>query len=419
MKILLVARGWGYRGGAEQYLISLVKALSQFGHKCVIMYARKTSNPVGEDVPVSAEYLIPSLDEFPNHNNIRDIEKVLEIIEREDIDIIYTREIRNYTILKTFIAHKPTIARFHGCISTCIRHGVKTFYLSRKICNHRLGYWCYLHGCFLSGEIKGNIWTKFMAVNKAKYTLGVFQKIKKVLVASQYIKNEFLKHGFKEQQIIVLPHNPAKISEIDEQNMSYDGNTVLFVGRIDRYKGVDILLKALVLVKHDFNAWIIGEGDYRKKCEHICKKLNLQDKVKFLGWVPNDDLHNFYLKTTLVIVPSIWAEPFSRVGMEAMGYARPVVAFDVGGNSDWLEDGETGFLVKRMDYKAMADKITLLLTNKLLAQKMGLNAYERALVKFNKIDYVKRLIEIFQSVILTHQSQKNRIIEPLKQGETN
>jgi glycosyltransferase involved in cell wall biosynthesis len=211
----------------------------------------------------------------------------------------------------------------------------------------------------------------------------------------------------------------VEIPALEENNLNYNSSVVLFVGRVVREKGVDILLKALSLVKNDFEALIIGEGPDHKRCERISKRLNLQNKVKFFGWVSNDTLHKLYLKATLAVVPSIWPETFGLVGIKAMKYAKPVVAFDVGGIADWLEDGETGFLVKQMDYKAMADKITLLLTNKLLAQKMGMNGYKKALVKFDKINYIERLIKIFQSVILTRQNQKNRIIDSLKQGETN
>lgn len=404
MKILLVARAWGYEGGVEQYFINLVKALSQFGHKSVIMHACKTANLPEEHIPLSAEYLIPSLEEFPNSDNIKDSEKVLKIIEDENVDIVYTAEIKNYVVLRAMIAHKPTIARFHGSVTTCIRHGVKTFYLSRRICNHKLGLWCYLHGCFLSKQIGGGV-SRLSSVIEGKRRLEAFRQVEKILVACHCQKNEFLSHGFKDQQVIVLPHNPAEIPEIEEREMSYDDNTVLFVGRIDRYKGVDILLKALAFVQHDFNAWIIGEGPYLEKCKHLCKKLNLQDKVKFLGWVPNDKLRDFYLKATLVVVPSIWPEPFATVGMEAMASARPVVAFDVGGNSELVEHGETAFLVKRMDYRDMADKITLLLANKPLAQKMGLNGRKRCLGKFNRTNYIEKLIEVFQSAI---ENKKNK-----------
>lgn len=404
MKILIVARAWGYEGGVEQYFINFVNALSQFGHKSVIMYARKTANPPEEHIPISAEYLIPSLEEFPNSDNIKDCEKVLKIIEDENVDVVYTAEIKNYVVLRAMIARKPTIARLHGSVTTCIRHGVKTFYLSRRICKHKLGLWCYLHGCFLSKQIGGGV-SRFSCVIEGKRRLEAFHQVKKILVTCHYQKNEFLNNGFKDQQIIILPHSPSEIPKIQERNMSYDDNTVLFAGRIDRYKGVDVLLKALTFVQHDFNAWIFGVGPYLEKCKHLCKKLNLQDKVKFLGWVPNDKLRDFYLKATLVAVPSIWPEPFTTVGIEAMASARPIVAFDVGGNSELVEHGETAFLVRRMDYRDMADKITLLLANKSLARKMGLNGRKRCLAKFNRISYIERLIEIFQSVV---ENEKNK-----------
>ncbi len=404
MKILIVARAWGYEGGIEQYLINLVKALHQFGHKSVIMYARKTDIPVKEQLPISAEYPIPSLDEFPDRYNIKDVEKVLKIVKEENIDIVYINEITNYAIIEALNTRKTTVAMLHGCQSTCLRHGVKTFYISRQICNHKIGVRCLLHGCFLSTHLKGKLWNKLNNIAKFQHRLEAYCKFKKLLVTSHYMKNELLKHGFKNGQITILPY-PVESLELKEDSLNCDDNIVLFVGRIDRYKGVDVLLKTLGFVQNDFEAWIIGEGPSRKKYEHICKKLNLQDKVKFLGWIINDDLRNFYLKATLVVVPSIWPESFGIVGIEAMACGKPVVAFDVGGISEWLEHGETGFLVKRMNYRTLADKITLLLADKSLARKMGLNGRKRCLVKFNRANYIEKLMEIFQSAI---ENKKNK-----------
>ena len=418
MKILLVASLWGYKGGIEQYLIDLVELLHQFGHKTIAMYAKKSDTPFEKEVPVSGEYLMPSLDEFPNHNNIKDVEKVLKIIEDEQIDVVYINEIKNYALIRALNKCRPTVGIAHGCQCMCLRDGLKIFLLTRRICEYKIGLACILHGCFLSRHPKWRFLPKFKNIVKSLHGLEAYREIKKMIVTTHYMENELIRHGFVSNQVPILPFF-VEIPALEENNLNYNSNVILFVGRIVREKGVDVLLKALALVKHDFEAWIIGEGPYRKRCERISKRLNLQNKVKFLGWVSNDTLHKLYLKATLVVVPSIWPETFGIVGMQAMKYGKPVVAFDVGGIADWLEDGETGFLVKRMDYRAMADKITLLLTNKLLAQKMGMSGYEKALVKFDKINYIERLIKIFQSVILTHQSQKNRIIEPLKQGETN
>ncbi len=399
MKILIVARKWdGYLGGLVQYLLNLVTLLHQFGHKSVIMFSQKSDTPFVEKPPVDAEYLIPSLDEFPNRHNLKDIAKIIKIIEDENIDIVFMNEIKNYAIIRALNMCRPTVAMMHACHYICLR-GFKTFRISRRICNNNLGFACILHGCFLRRHPERKFFPKFENIIKTRHRLEAYRELEKIIAPSRYIKNELIKHGFKNEQVPVLPPYPGESKGFQVNNLTYSNNIVLFVGRIVSYKGIDVLLKALSLVRCNFEAWIIGEGSYRNKCEYISKKLNLHDKVKFLGWVDNDNLHNFYSKAALVVVPSVCAEAHAMVGAEAMSYGKPVVAFDVGGNSDWLENGETGFLVKLMDYRAFADKITLLLTNKSLAREMGINGYKRYLVKFNKINYIERLIEIFQSVI--------------------
>jgi glycosyltransferase involved in cell wall biosynthesis len=351
-----------------------------------------------EKPPVDAEYLIPSLDEFPNRHNFKDIVKIKKIIEDENIDIVFINEIKNYAIIRALNMCRPTIGMMHACHYFCLR-GFKTFRISRRICNNNLGFACILHGCFLKRHPERKFFPKFENIIKTRCRLDAYRELKKVIAPSRYIKNELITHGFKNEQVTVLPPYAGERLGFQVKNLTYNNNIVLFAGRIVSYKGVDVLLKALSFVEANFEAWIIGEGSYRNKCEYISKKLNLQNKVKFLGWIDNDNLHNFYSKATLVAVPSVCAESHVMVGVEAMSYGRPVVAFDVGGISDWLENGETGFLVKLMDYRTFADKITLLLTNKSLAEEMGMNGYKKYLVKFNKINYIERLIEIFQSVM--------------------
>ena len=189
MKVLLVAKLWGYKGGIEQYLVNLVKLLHQFRHKSVIMYAHKSPNPIGEGVPVSAEYLIPSLDEFPNHNNIKDIEKVLKIIEDERIDVVYINEVRNYAIIRALNTCRPTVGMVHGCQCMCLKGGLKTFLLTRRMCEYKMGFACILHGCFLGRHPKWKLFPKFKNIVKSLHRLEAYRKLKKMITSIHNIKN--------------------------------------------------------------------------------------------------------------------------------------------------------------------------------------------------------------------------------------
>src|SRR5205807_3831612 len=123
--------------------------------------------------------------------------------------------------------------------------------------------------------------------------------------------------------------------------------------------------------KTDFECAVLGDGNHRSQCEHLCRKLGLDNRVRFPGFVLPHELAQYYRRCSVAAVSSVWPEPFGMVGPDAMRYGVPVVAFDAGGIREWLQDGENGFLVPWMDRAQFAERIQQLLTDKALARKMG------------------------------------------------
>ncbi len=92
-------------------------------------------------------------------------------------------------------------------------------------------------------------------------------------------------------------------------------------------------------------------------------------------------------------------EPFGKVGVESMANGRPVVAFDVGGISDWLIDGFNGYLVPSRDISLLSQKIGNLLSNQELLNKFGFNGRKHVEDKFSTDIHIQDLFRILSSVI--------------------
>jgi len=99
------------------------------------------------------------------------------------------------------------------------------------------------------------------------------------------------------------------------------------------------------------------------------------------------ELKEFYLEASLFAFSSLWPEPFGLAGPEAMRYGLPVVAFDAGAVSEWLHDGENGWLVPWGDTTAFAQRIEQLLQNKDLARELG----RRARLSVQKLEISRQL----------------------------
>ncbi len=168
---------------------------------------------------------------------------------------------------------------------------------------------------------------------------------------------------------------------------------LLFVGRIEPLKGIDTLLQALarmkqtgVLDRHEICLPVIG-GDASVSDEQMTvemsrlqsmrEELGLDDFVKFLGKKSQASLPYYYSAADILVMPSHY-ESFGLVALEAMACGTPVVASQVGGLNHLIEDGETGFLVPNQDSEALAEKLTILLDDHILHQRMGQKAVERA-----------------------------------------
>jgi D-inositol-3-phosphate glycosyltransferase len=157
---------------------------------------------------------------------------------------------------------------------------------------------------------------------------------------------------------------------------------VLFVGRLERLKGVEIAIRALALLKGranpDLRLLVLGEdsrdGDESEKerLKAIASALGVRDRVDFLGSVAHHELPYFYSAADVCVMPS-YTESFGLVGLEAQACACPVVASDVPGLRSVVRDEVSGYLIDGDDPSAYAERIGRLLAHPELARQMGLH----------------------------------------------
>ena len=158
--------------------------------------------------------------------------------------------------------------------------------------------------------------------------------------------------------------------------------TLLFVGRLVGYKGVDVLLKAVRDL--DAETIIIGDGPLRASLETLARDLGVADRVRFLGEVPIDHLLAWYQTCDAFVLPSVTRqETFGMVQLEAMVCGRPVVSTELGTGVSWVNRHEdTGLIVKPGDAADLHRALARLLGDPLLRQRLGAAARERVLSQF-------------------------------------
>jgi len=170
-----------------------------------------------------------------------------------------------------------------------------------------------------------------------------------------------------------------------------DDRMVLFVGRIERLKGVDTLIEAMSCLQlkgnvHPVHLAIIG-GDpsasreemtvEMRRLQALCDELAMGQTVVFLGRRDQSKLPYYYSAAEVLVMPSHY-ESFGMVALEAMACGTPVIASEVGGLAYLVRDGETGFTIPDQEPDMLCDKISWLLNDKLLHELMSFRAVEYA-----------------------------------------
>lgn len=175
---------------------------------------------------------------------------------------------------------------------------------------------------------------------------------------------------------------------------------VLFVGRLTEAKGVDILLKAIKILKEKYQkeikAAIVGEGYLEEEVKELVKELGIGEEVEFLGI--RRDIEKLMKSTKLFVLPSRW-EGLPLTILEAMSNGAGIIATKVGGIPEVIQNGKEGILISPEDSEILAGAIAELLKDKELRVKLGINAYKKVKEKYSIEVYTKKKLGFYKSLL--------------------
>ncbi len=224
------------------------------------------------------------------------------------------------------------------------------------------------------------------------YGLSRFTKTFKLPVGSNAVVIPFMPAG-----------EPVKLPEIKREE-----KRLLFVGRLVERKGLIYLLRALKILKEqypDIKLAVVGTGPEEEKLKTEAGSLGIRDSVDFLGPVSEEEKAREYARATLFVLPAVVDSKGDTEGqgvviLEAMRAGVPVVASAVGGITDLIVDGETGFLVPERDTETLAGTIARLLASPPSEREMVvLSALERLEKDFSHIAIGRRFIDLYKEAL--------------------
>jgi glycosyltransferase involved in cell wall biosynthesis len=177
---------------------------------------------------------------------------------------------------------------------------------------------------------------------------------------------------------------------------------VLFVGRVVAAKGVGVLLRAAREVDAEFV--IAGAGRQLPAMRKLTRRLGLEQRVRFTGWLGPQELAVELLGACVAVVPSVWPEPFGIVGIEAHAAGKPVIASATGGIGDWLEDGVSGVLVPAGDPRALARALNALLGDPERRRAMGRAGKRSVAARFSAERHLQALQQAYAAALCARGS---------------
>jgi len=250
----------------------------------------------------------------------------------------------------------------------------------------------------------------------------LFKKIHQVPDKIQAISNTLAERAkkFGAKNVEVVP-NGVTLNKFKIRNSKFkmkgklglkDQFVIMTIARLEKVKGIEYLIEAMEILNSKFKIqpqpisnglgqnsklFIIGDGSERKKLENLVENLNLQEKVKFFGQILNEKIPEFLASANCFVLPSV-SEGFGIVILEAMAAGVPVIATNVGGIPDIIENGKNGILVEPKNPEAIVKAIIKIFSDSQFAQKLVQNANAN-LTRYDWDNIAQKINLIYQELL--------------------
>ena len=385
-------------GGAEKDLGIHLSTIEDVGHEAHIATCERWNAP--EDPRI---HFVPAKAGF--RSCIGGAREIIELARSLQINVVHVANVIEFLGsrgLDLIIDALPTLRTIEDVRPICFL-GSRIHTRTDSLCERPHGIHCLFQGCASwkgRYEIEHNL-RRWLDVS---FGLRTLRRTHVILAYSHHSKKLLGRHGIDAERVRVI----TEYCPVPGRRSTRDGaiapprepRTVLSVARLDRAKGQRELIRVARRLKGSGVRFdIAGEGPLRGEMESMIRAWGLEEEVRLLGRPDDVELGNHLERVGMLVVPSRVMETFVRTGVEANMAGRPVVAYDLGGDHEWLEDGINGLMVPYGDEEALAAAIITLADNPGRAIEMGLAGYERMSPIYSRERMREDLISAYRAAI--------------------
>lgn len=348
-------------GGEDTVVANEKRMLEEHGHK-VILYTRDNSEL--KEMGLFRKLLLPITTIF----NPKTYFDVKQIIKKEKIDIVHVHNTLNLISPAVYYAAKamkvPVVQTIHNFRMLCPG---ATFYRDGHICEDCVskGLKCAVkYKCYRGSRLQTLICvisTKFHRMT------GIYGKINYICL-TEFNKKKLLElKQIREDRVFVKPNFVESVGEfVPEEERE---NQFIFAGRLDKLKGIDILLKAWKEMGENAPKLIVcGTGPMEEWCKEYVQKNKLNVEIR--GFVPNEEIRKLIGRSKAMILPTQWYEGFPMSIVEAFSVGTPVICSDLGNAGSAVEENITGYKFNQISKKEIMRTIKKMFYSPLSNEKI-------------------------------------------------
>ena len=337
---------WSSRpvGGSGTYLRLVVPALARRGHDLALWHE------IGEP-PDGDPFALPP--ESPSWSvEQMGVERALAGIADWHPDLLFSHGLLDPQIEARTLEIAPAVLLAHAYYGTCIS-GAKMFKNpTNRPCSRTFGWPCLVN--YYPRRCGG--WSPMTMVREFRRQasrLELLSQYRAIVTLSSHMQREYARHGLRAMWVKGAADPGAPCACDLAARSSRDAWRLLFAGRMESVKGGGYFLDALPRVAgtldRALHVTFAGDGPARASWETAAAKVAAREprlRIDFSGWLDQDRIGALFARADLLVLPSLWPEPFGIVGLEASRQRLPVAAFAVGGIPDWLRPGINGYLAR-------------------------------------------------------------------------
>ncbi|WP_119300604.1 glycosyltransferase family 4 protein [Dongia deserti] len=425
MKILIANYRYFVSSGPERYLFNISDRLMAEGHTVMPFsirydqnektpYARYFVSPIGGDSEVFFEQHRKSLSAvYKGLSRLvysREVEQaVARMVDETKPDVAYVlyylRKLSPSVLVGIKSCDVPIVVRISDYGMFCPEHHLLRNDAPCTLCQQGSIFNSVKHRCVKGSRILSLLDATATTFHRWR---GYFDLIDRFVTTNPFMTEMMVKAGFPADKLTCIP-TFANLDKFTPGPAGAGKSYLLYVGRLDKPKGVHVLIDAMALLKqrgYIVPLKIAGSShapDYPAALRKQTDDAGLSDSIEFLGSVPAEQIPALMRGAIATIMPALWYENLPNSVVEAFASGCPVIASDLGSLSHTVTHEVDGLHFRPGDAADLADKIERLLTDSALRNRLAEGAYRKAVTRHSPADHTAKLLELFGDVTSTER----------------